>query len=279
MKFLFVFLLIVNIPFSEAATQIAQLLFQRDLYMQENECGNKTVSKIQALSFDFDIAQTDVAQNLNIIFKEKKSGFKQNIFYNQKTFYYPGVFGANGHHEYGLPDCEASTKECSMNFFVFLDEQVVKNKNWLVDMDIQQASGKKKTLFQLSNYKMDNKASLQDEHYLFNDLSLTHDKKSRTVKAVIDKAKIKKLVEEGYKIHFIFSWRTSKTQVQYSESAEVIAKGNKWLSAPGAEYTYVVPEKVTYLSFMVHAKKGFNSFESKLEIENANNSFYACKKR
>lgn len=253
-----------------------RFLFQKDIYIQENDCGQRRVNQIQTLYADIDLKRENITKDLVINFTEHNSAFRQKIIYNQSTFRYEDLFSSSPHYEYELPECEPLKSHCSFGFSVFLNQNVLQKKDWLIDLTITEPFGKN-TIHNSNRLPMENLSTQDDANYLFKDLHMSHDQEYKKTWVTIDKNKIKRLIDKGFKIEFIFSWRSSKKQIGYTEHAKMIKTEDLWLrnKTPYYELTNV-PKNITYLSFMIHAQNKSNAFESKIEILDKNNPFYEC---
>lgn len=258
-------------------TDAAGIRLQNDLYIQKNDCGQSNSSQLYSVYFTYFVDKTFYSEPLLIQVNEKNSKFNQTIVYNGKYFFYPSLFGESGHKEYGMPVCDKS-KTCYFSFFIFDTDQLVKQKELEFEVRIYQTNPPNK--LQLSNptLKAKGKFDKNYESLLFKDLNLNYTQDFSKVETSIDKKKLKQLINEGYTVELIYSYRKSLDQYEYSEETAFINKEDPWLQSE--DPTWPLKSKLknpTYLSFMVLLTKGSKSYETKIEVLNKNNSFYSCK--
>lgn len=241
--------------------------FQHDVFIRKNQCGDVQVYYPNALRLETDLPTPELTKNLEINFAEKYSQFNQRIIYNGKTFYYPKLFGPNGHHEYEMPNCVAMLKKCRLGFFVFDLGALFPLKIWDISIQISRQENSA-SVFQEKNISVRNDFHTNAGKYLFGDLDLKVNKKTNSVVAYVNQEKIKSILQEGFEVEFVFSWRNSLKQISYSDETERIQLHHEWLSRRSREFPMKKKsvEPFTYLSFMVHVSRKNLAFESKIVV-------------
>jgi len=253
--------------------------FQSDLYIVKNNCGDIYMSYPQALRIEILLPSDYFKKKLKINFTESNSKFTQNIIYNKKTFFYPGVFGINGHHEYDIPHCEDKQNECEFGFFVFISGPMKNLEKWNANLNIINEENEKQQIT-ISNQILNNAFAQKNNDYLFTNLDFKKTDYTDLNIAYIDPAKVKTLVNKNFDVEFVFSWRNSIEQIEYSEEFHNISSESAWLSKNSFEFPMTKKIKSpTYLSFMIHARKDPIAYESKIVIIDKKQDFFKqCRK-
>lgn len=256
-----------------------ELRFQRDLYIQKNKCDQKIISRLNAIHFRFRLDKKITAKPIIIQVNEASMQMKQTLFYTGEYFFYPGLFGQDGHKEYELPVCNSKDK-CDFQFFVFDDanaaQKIVQKKSLDFDLSIFDLRIPNKKLFG-TTISSTNHFGDDTKNKIFEDLNLKFNDDYSEIFATIDKEKLLKLLRLKYRIEMIFSYRKNLNQHQYSEESVNLKLDNPWFAH--SKNNWYLKEKLTkptYLSFMVLVSDGPESYESKIEVHNAKNPFYQC---
>ncbi|MFN3697136.1 MAG: hypothetical protein ACK4VO_06825 [Pseudobdellovibrio sp.] len=276
-------IIIIFIKFTSHAnvlsSQDISYRFQRDLYIVKNNCGDIYMSYPQALRIEVKLPSDFIQKDIKINFNEGNSKFSQNIIYNRKTFFYPGIFSSNGHHEYELPDCNKNEPICEFGFFVFISGPTVSIKKWNVSISMTQIKNENKNLI-ISNQEINNEFSQKPDNYLFTNIDFKRIEQKNLNIAYLDPQKVKNLIDENFDVEFVFSWRNSIEQIEYSEEFHNISSESTWLSKNSFEFPMTKKIKSpTYLSFMIHARKGPLAYESKIVIIDKKQDFFnQCRK-
>ncbi|MFN3453376.1 MAG: hypothetical protein ACK41T_00350 [Pseudobdellovibrio sp.] len=255
--------------------------FQVDLYKQKNECGVATQSVIPVIQVSFDLDVKSIKKNMILQVRDEKTKFFQNIIYKEDYFLYPELFSQDGHKEYGEPDCDKDGKRCRFFVFIFDPEyKLSKSKKILMNFDILYPEGNikniKMNIKEKNIFYLNNKSKLEDINELFYKIDLIMNKNETY--AILDKKKIKELLDKKYKIKMIFAYRLTIDQQAYTEESSYLNREHSWVSE--ASDRWMMSKKVynpTYMSFMVIVSKENKVYESKIEIHNLKNDFYKCK--
>lgn len=246
---------------------------QNDLFIQANSCGERQISSHRALSISAKIPKKFIKKNLIIHFEDRLKKFKQTIFYDGKTFFYPGLFQPVGHREFVSIPTENNDDTDILHFFVFLDSNLNSEEHFRYLITIHEAnttfdlvfSKESQSYFPLLNSK---------NSFLLHNISLNHSKNE--ISAFIPIEVISKALSDGYRVDFIYSWRTSKSQISYSEKREQISLDHSWIKNKKNEYILDMKlSSLTYLSFLVLIRKNDYSFESKIVVLNVNDKYYS----
>lgn len=252
-------------------------VFQNDTYMVKNDCEDFKLSFAKAFQIRAVVSPQVAKKNLVIQFRELKSGFSQKIIYDAKTFFYPGVFSAQGHHEYGMPECDLIMGDCEFSVFIFLTGDILKLPKWDIEVNITETNSSNAVMAR-SMKEIDNQFFNSDERFLTGLDFKTSSEVLRT--AYVDPKKVIRLINEGYDVKFIFSWRQTLNQVEYTEEFHSMTADDPWFKKKSFEF--VMDRKIldpVYLSFMVLAQKQTTSYESKIVIVDKKNEFFKqCKK-
>lgn len=248
----------------------ASYRLQRDLFIKSNACNQSIPSYLSVLSLEFDVPKQSLKRNWIVGVNEENSRFHQTIVYNGKNWFYP--IWSSGHKEYGLPECEGKT--CSVHFFVFLNDQMMKIKDWFFQVNIFKQADYAKIYD--SRIYVENEFLKDTSKMFFEDLKLEY--KPSKVVAKIDKAKVKELLQANYNVKFILQSRTSKNQQQYTEKTFVMTPSDPWLKGQELFTINEDLKDLTYLGFLIYVTKGNLAFETKIEVMNKNDSFYNCLK-
>jgi hypothetical protein len=244
---------------------------QRDLYIKSNACQQSIPSYLNVLSLEFDVPKQSLNQKWIVGIHEQNSRFNQTIIFNGKTWFYP--IWTSGHKEYGLPECEGQS--CSVHFFVFLNDQMLKIKDWYFQVNIFNQKDYSK-IYNTHVY-VDNKFLEDTSKMFFEDLKLEY--KSGKAVAKIDKDKVKSLLSSNYKVKFILQSRTSQNQQQYTEKTVVMTPDHPWLKNQELFSINEDLKELTYLGFLIYVTKDNLAFETKIEIMNKNDAFYNCSEK
>lgn len=252
-------------------------VFQHDTYMTKNDCEDFKLSFAKAFQIRVVVSPRVAKKNLLIQFRESKTGFSQKIIYDTKTFFYPGVFTAQGHHEYGMPECDLKSGDCEFSVFIFLTGDILNQPKWNIEVSISEPKSTE-TVFSGSLNEIDNQFFRSEEKFL---TGLDFKTSSETLRiAFVDPKKVAGLIKEGFDVKFIFSWRQTLNQVEYTEEFHPITADDAWFKKKSFEF--IMDQKIldpVYLSFMVLAQKQTTSYESKIVIVDKKNEFFKqCKK-
>lgn len=249
-----------------------EVIHQEDLYLEKNDCNELRKNHLSAINFSVEIPSSQVKQNLILSFMEKTTGFGQVVLYDQKTLFYPDLFRAPGHHEYGLPECDNRNNYCRMQFFIFKPDILKKLPKLNFSISAMSTVNPYTELFRhvgVIETKNKQHGKLFFEHL---DIRIGHNE----FEIELDKARIRDLIKKGYQIEVSAIWRKNISQIGYSDSVKVLSASDDWVK--NTERILKIPHKlkgVTYLAAMVLVQNREETFETKVVKFNTKESFFS----
>jgi hypothetical protein len=167
--------------------------------------------------------------------------------------------------------------DCEFSVFIFLTGDILKLPKWDIEVNITETNSSNAVMAR-SMKEIDNQFFNSDEKFLTGLDFKTSSEVLRT--AYVDPQKVVRLINDGFDVKFIFSWRQTLNQVEYTEEFHSITADDPWFKKKSFEF--VMDRKIldpVYLSFMVLAQKQTTSYESKIVIVDKKNEFFKqCKK-
>lgn len=244
---------------------------QRDYFIQENECGQKNISRLNVISINFSLDKNFVTKNQSLVFKfyESLSKNDQIVIFRKDHFFYPSIFNGSDHREYNLPECEDKT--CEFEIYLFIDNWKNLRENFKLSLTLTTENGTVLFNHFLPTIKND---FLKFDSLNNPEINLTYIPKNQSAKLKLNQDELAKITDWGpNEIELVLQWRTNDRKPGYEEKNLLykLKNLNKEI-----QLTQIIsnPE---YLAGMLMFKKDHLSYERKIEIINKKNYFYDCK--
>lgn len=265
MKFLFLYLLLFT---TKLWGQALSHRYQHDYFLKRSPCGGKQESELSAIRFSFEHRNLRASRPIILNVSEQSSGFTQTLIFNTQNWFYPSF---NGHHEFQPLTCSRET--CRAEFFVFLSESVLAKTDWfyrLVFFDDKAFHEKlaEASLGLRNKFEKNPKAFFKETKVVVEENALV---------ATVELARLRKLISDGYDVLLMWQLKDTADQQQYREvSVHLDGPASLAKLSDGTWRTALPTKPLSYVGFLVYARKDDQAYESKIEVRNSRDSFYNC---
>jgi hypothetical protein len=241
-----------------------EVTFQNDWFGRQSRCGRRETGRLHAIHFNFRVPLAVTRSSFTLVATERQTGFQQTIEFKKDHFFYPRLFGPQGHREFELPRCDPGSPECDFGFFVFLQPDLVHLPS--TEWTLQLSQGARHEVRVATKIRSDG---------FFEKIQIEKSKKG--IQLSLDRSLAARLLEESYSLEITFVYRAALSQLGYLEESFMLSKDHPWFSGAGGTIQMKKPpEETTYLAAMVIAKKEGINQETKLVVQDDSDPFFSC---